>query len=104
LRFPDRPTLGTLRDAPFYGVQLRPTGSGSAGLLTNADAQVLGHDRSPITGLYAIGNAAAKTELGVGYQAGLTMASGMTFGLLAARQMAKAKAQQSLAIGPGKSA
>ena len=104
LRFPDRPTLGTLRDAPFYGVQLRPTGSGSAGLLTNADAQVLGHDRSPITGLYAIGNAAAKTELGVGYQAGLTMASGMTFGLLAARQMAKAKAQQSLAIGPGKTA
>jgi len=89
LRFPGRPTLGTLQKPPFYGIRLRPAGSGSAGLLTNTHAQLLGHDRRPVQGLYAIGNAAAKTELGVGYQAGLTMASGMTFGLLAARHMKK---------------
>lgn len=89
LRFPDRPTLGTLQKPPYYGIQLNPAGSGSAGLLTDTHAQVLGHDRKPVPGLYAIGNVAAKTELGVGYQAGLTMASGMTFGLLAARHMKK---------------
>ena len=42
---------------------------------------------APAAGLYAVGNAAAKTELGTGYQAGLTMASGMTFGLLAAKHL-----------------
>jgi 3-oxosteroid 1-dehydrogenase len=87
LRFPDRPTLGSLQNPPFYGLQLRPAGASSAGLLTNHHAQVLGHDGRAVNGVYAIGNAAAKTELGVGYQAGLTMASGMTFGLLAARHM-----------------
>jgi 3-oxosteroid 1-dehydrogenase len=85
LRFQGQPTLGTLARPPFHGIELRPAGSSSAGLLTNRHAQVLDHQRRPIPGLYAVGNAAAKTELGTGYQAGLTLASGMTFGLAAAR-------------------
>ena len=40
-----------------------------------------------IPGLYAVGNAAAHTEYGVGYQAGHSLASGMTFGYLAVRHM-----------------
>ena len=34
--------------------------------------------RYPIPGLYASGNVAAHTEFGVGYQAGLSIAAGMT--------------------------
>jgi hypothetical protein len=44
----------------------------------------------PLLGLYAAGNTAAKVEFGAGYQAGLTLASGMTFGYLAVDHMLKA--------------
>ena len=43
--------------------------------------------RGPIAGLYAVGNAAAHTEYGVGYQAGHSLTSGMTFGYLAVLHM-----------------
>ena len=43
---------------------------------------------APIAGLYAAGNNAAHTEYGVGYQAGFSLGSAMTFGYLAARHMA----------------
>ena len=38
-------------------------------------------------GLYASGNVAAATEQGIGYQAGLSLASAMTFSYLAVRHM-----------------
>lgn len=80
-------SLGVIDRAPFYGIELGPTGSSAAGLLINKHAQVLTYDRRPVSGLYAVGNSAARTEFGAGYQAGLTLASGMTFGLLAAMHM-----------------
>jgi hypothetical protein len=55
--------------------------------LTNKHAQVLHQRRHPIPGLYASGVAAARTELGAGYQAGLNLASGMTFSCLAIEHM-----------------
>jgi 3-oxosteroid 1-dehydrogenase len=82
------PSLGTLRISPFYGARLSPSAFASAGLLTNANAQVINQRQAPIHGLYAAGNAAAHTEYGVGYQAGHSLGSGMTFGYLAARHMA----------------
>jgi 3-oxosteroid 1-dehydrogenase len=82
------PTLGTLRIPPFYGVELHPSVFASAGVVANAQAQVIGQRGSPIAGLYAAGNNAAHTEYGVGYQAGFSLGSGMTFGYLAARHMA----------------
>ena len=48
--------------------------------------------RWPIAGLYAVGNAAARVEFGAGYQAGLTLASGMTFGYLAAEYLGRTEA------------
>ena len=82
------PSLGTLDRPPFYGLELHPSlGSTSAGLLTNAHAQVLHQRRHPIPGLYASGVVAARTELGAGYQAGLNLASGMTFSYLAVQHM-----------------
>jgi 3-oxosteroid 1-dehydrogenase len=81
-------SLGTLERPPFYAIELHPSlGSTSAGLLTNAHAQVLHQRRHPIPGLYASGVVAARTELGAGYQAGLNLASGMTFSYLAVQHM-----------------
>jgi 3-oxosteroid 1-dehydrogenase len=82
------PSLGTLRIPPFYGVELHPSAFASAGLVTDAQARVIDHRGHAMAGLYAAGNAAAHTEYGVGYQAGFSLGSGMTFGYLAARHMA----------------
>jgi 3-oxosteroid 1-dehydrogenase len=82
------PSLGTLDRPPFYGLELRPSlGTTSAGLLTNAHAQVMHQRRHPIPGLYASGVVAVRNELGAGYQAGLNLASAMTFSLLAVKHM-----------------
>jgi 3-oxosteroid 1-dehydrogenase len=80
-------SLGTIAEPPFYGVELRPAGGSSVGLLTDIKGRVIHQRRHPIPGLYASGNAAAATEQGVGYQAGLSLASAMTFSYLAVRHM-----------------
>ena len=82
------PSLGTLRIPPFYGVELHPSAFASAGLVTDTRARVIDQRGTPIAGLYAAGNNAAHTEYGVGYQAGFSLGSAMTFGYLAARHMA----------------
>jgi 3-oxosteroid 1-dehydrogenase len=81
------PTLGTIAKPPFYGIELHPSSLSSAGLLVNASAQVLNQRRQPIAGLYALGNTAAHTEFGAGYQAGYSLASSMTFAYLATQNM-----------------
>jgi 3-oxosteroid 1-dehydrogenase len=81
------PSLGSLDAAPFYGLRLHPSAFASAGLLANSTAEVMHQRHRPIPGLYAVGNAAAHTEYGVGYQAGHSLTSGMTFGYLAALHM-----------------
>ena len=80
-------TLGTIERPPFYGVELCPTGLSSAGLSCNASAQVLDLRGRLIPGLFAIGNAAARTETGSGYQAGFSLGSALTFGFIAGRQL-----------------
>ena len=68
-------------------IELHPAGGSSAGLLTDVHARVIHQRRRPIPGLYASGNAAAATEQGIGYQAGLSLAAAMTFSYLAVRHM-----------------
>ena len=90
LRQPARggnPSLGTLEEPPFYGIELHPAGGTSVGLLTDVHGRVIHHRRRPIAGLYASGTVAAATEQGIGYQAGLSLASAMTFSYLAVRHM-----------------
>ena len=81
------PALGTIDEALFYALELHPSAFASAGLVTNVHGQVLHQRNRPIPGLYAAGNAAAHTEYGVGYQAGHSLTSGMTFAYLAVRHM-----------------
>ena len=84
---PGNGSLGTVEKPPFYGIELHPAGGSSAGLLTDVHARVIHQRRCPIPGLYASGNAAAATEQGIGYQAGLSLAAAMTFSYLAVRHM-----------------
>jgi 3-oxosteroid 1-dehydrogenase len=88
-RFAPGATLGSIEQPPFYGIELHPTSLASAGLLTDQRARAIHVRGMPIPGLYAIGNAAARTETGSGYQTGFSLASAMTFGLIAARDMSK---------------
>jgi 3-oxosteroid 1-dehydrogenase len=83
-------SLGAIEKPPFYGLELHPSlGTSSAGLVTNEHAQVIHQRGHPIPGLYATGVVAARTELGAGYQAGLNLASAMTFSYLAVRHMSQ---------------
>jgi 3-oxosteroid 1-dehydrogenase len=87
-RFDPSTTLGPIEEAPFYGIQLHPTALASAGLMADTSARVIHIRGTPIPGLYAVGNAAARTETGSGYQTGFSLTSGLTFGLIAARDLA----------------
>ena len=81
--------LGTLQKPPFYGVRLYPgVFVPGGGVRTNSYGQAVNASNAAIPGLYAIGNTAAHLEYGIGYQAGYSLASGMTFGYLAALHMA----------------
>lgn len=91
-------SLGSLNKAPYYGVQLHPSGFVSAGLATNPRGQVLDNFDRPIAGLYAAGDAAAKDDHGIGYQAGCSFASGMTFGHLAGKHIAAERVHPTRAV------
>jgi len=86
---PIHPNLAPVGAPPYYGVRLYPSGSSSAGLLTDPAARVVHVRGYPIDGLYACGSAAAPSDFGVGYQAGLLLTRGMTFGYLAAQHAAE---------------
>jgi 3-oxosteroid 1-dehydrogenase len=93
LAAPDRrssgpnPMLGPVGEPPFYGVQLHPSSSSSAGLDTDEHARVRHVRGHPMPGLYATGGTAAHTEYGTGYQHGLSLMSGLVFGHLAAQHL-----------------
>jgi 3-oxosteroid 1-dehydrogenase len=82
------PNLGSLSQPPFFAVELKPTSGHAVGLLTNGSGQVIHLRGHAIPGLYACGDVAASLHVGVGYQAGLNLAGGMTFGFLAAQHAA----------------
>lgn len=84
------PSLGALREGPFYAIELRPGELSSlSGLNTNERAQVLRADGSVIDGLYAAGVDANSVFRGVYPGGGAAIGSAMTFGFVAARQLAE---------------
>jgi succinate dehydrogenase/fumarate reductase flavoprotein subunit len=82
------PQLAPLDQPPYYALPLKMGGVCSAGLMTDAHARVLNAQGQAIDGLYACGNTAAPTFLGVGYQGGSSIGAGMVFGYLAAEHAA----------------
>ena len=85
VRLGPNPCLAQLAESPYYGIEVFPGDIGTkGGLLTNASAQVLDDSRTPIAGLYAVGNSAA-SPMGRSYPgAGATLGPAMTFGYVAA--------------------
>ncbi len=83
------PNLAPLATPPFYAVKIVPGDLGTkGGLVTDERARVLRPDGSPIPGLYAAGNASAAV-MGHSYAgAGATIGPAMTFGYLAALDLA----------------
>jgi 3-oxosteroid 1-dehydrogenase len=84
------PNLAPLTQPPFYAVKIVPGDLGTkGGLRTDARARVLRPDGTVIAGLYAAGNASALV-MGRSYTgAGATIGPAMTFGYLAALDMAR---------------
>ncbi len=85
------PSLHRIDRAPFYAVKIVPGDLGTkGGLLTDERARVLRPDGSVIEGLYAAGNASAAV-MGRTYAGpGATIGPALTFGYLAARDIAGA--------------
>lgn len=84
-------TLGAIREAPFYAVEI------SSGLLgtnggprTDRQARILGHDGAPIPGLLGAGNAIACPTGGIYAGAGGTLGPALTYGYIAGRSAALA--------------
>lgn len=84
------PNLRPLDQGPFYAVKMVLSDLGTCGgLRADERARVLREDGTPIEGLYAIGNTAANA-FGASYPgAGATIAQGLVFGYIAARDAAQ---------------
>lgn len=83
------PNLRPLLKGPFYAVKMVLSDLGTCGgLKADERARVLGEDGGVIAGLYAIGNTAANA-FGTTYPgAGATIAQGLVYGYVAARDAA----------------
>ncbi len=86
------PSLHAIDQGPFYAVKIVPGDLGTkGGLVTDERARVLRPDGSVIPGLYAAGNVSAAV-MGRTYAGpGATIGPALTFGYLAAEDIAKAE-------------
>jgi 3-oxosteroid 1-dehydrogenase len=84
------PTLGPVEKPPFFSVKMFPGDLGTkGGLLTDENARVLDKAGHVIPGLYAAGNNSASVMGNTYAGGGATIGPAMTFGYLAALDMAK---------------
>lgn len=85
--------LGPLERPPFFGMTWRilNTGIGNAGVRVGLNGQALDASQNPIPGLYAAGVVSAATMMGTGYNSGFSICRGLTYGYLAAEQIAKTR-------------
>jgi 3-oxosteroid 1-dehydrogenase len=92
------PSLGVIDKAPFYAIRIVPGDLGTkGGLVTDTAARVLRPDGSVIEGLYAAGNASAPV-MGHTYAGpGATIGPALTFGYLAALDIARRAQEMSVA-------
>ncbi|MCX6395974.1 MAG: 3-oxosteroid 1-dehydrogenase [Propionibacteriales bacterium] len=83
------PSLGAIDQGPFYAVKIVPGDLGTkGGLVTDERARVLRADGSVIEGLYAAGNASAAVMGNTYAGPGATICPAITFGYLAAEDIA----------------
>ncbi|MDR7085390.1 3-oxosteroid 1-dehydrogenase [Aeromicrobium panaciterrae] len=92
-RVKPNPSLHSIDQGPFYAVKIVPGDLGTkGGIVTDERARALRADGSVIEGLYAAGNVSSAV-MGHTYAGpGATIGPAMTFGYLAAEDIAKGKA------------
>ncbi|MFC0665671.1 FAD-dependent oxidoreductase [Azotobacter chroococcum] len=84
------PCIAPLNKAPYYAIKIGTGDLGSArGLLTDARANVLDRAGQPVAGLYAAGNEMNSIMDGTYPGPGITLGPGLTFGYLAACDIAE---------------
>lgn len=89
------PSLGAIDKGPFYAVMVVPGDLGTkGGIVTDACARALRPDGSVIDGLYAAGNASAAVMGHTYAGAGSTIGPALTFGFIAANDIADTVEQQ----------
>ncbi len=89
------PNLGPIDKAPFYAVAINNGDLGTkGGIKTDARARVLKGDGSAIEGLYAAGNASGNPFGNCYPGAGSTIGPAMTFGFIAANDIAERSGNQ----------
>lgn len=85
------PSLRALEKGPFYAVKIVPGSFGTfAGLAADSRARVLNTDGHPIIGLYVAGNDQASVMGGHYPAGGINLGPALTFGYIAARDLANA--------------
>lgn len=83
------PCLAPIETGPFYAVKIYPGNLGTfAGIKTDAYARVLHKNGRPIEGLYAVGNDQSNVMAGDYLGAGANLGPAMTFGYIAACDLA----------------
>ncbi|MGG5752778.1 FAD-dependent oxidoreductase [Zafaria sp. Z1313] len=89
------PSLAPLEKGPFYAVKVIPGSFGTfAGIDVDARARVLDAQGRPIRGLYAAGNDQASVMGGHYPAGGINLGPALTFGYVAARDLAGATAYE----------
>jgi 3-oxosteroid 1-dehydrogenase len=89
-RVKPNPSLHSIDKGPFYAVKIVPGDHGTTGgLVTDEAARVLRPDGSVIEGLYAAGNCSSAVMGNTYAGPGATIGPAMTFGYLAALDIAQ---------------
>lgn len=94
------PCVDPVQGEPFYAVRIVAGDLGSfAGIKADASARVLNHEGRIIDGLYAVGNDAASIMSGAYPGPGITIGPAMTFGYLAAQDIAARSSSKATGVG-----
>ncbi len=88
---PISPNVAPVETSPFHGLRLRllNTGIATAGLRTGEAGRALRSDGTEIGALHAIGEAASHVAAGLGYKSGYSLSRAMTYGRIAALDIAE---------------
>lgn len=90
---PVNPNVAPVSTPPFHGMRMKlvSTGITAAGVRSGLHGRALRADGTEIRGLYAVGECSARTAGGGGYNSGYSLSRAMTFGWLAALDIASAR-------------
>jgi 3-oxosteroid 1-dehydrogenase len=93
---PLNPNVAPVSTPPFHGMRMKlvSTGITAAGLRSGLHGRAQRPDATDVPGLHAVGECSARTAGGAGYNSGYSLSRAMTFGWLAAHDVAAQRADR----------